>query len=243
MVRKSTQKFRGLGSSSEELEFIFGLMHRGLNLSEIKMETVGTNFSPRGDVFLRRVREQFDAAKKVLWNPRQGDFSQLFVEANKRHFKRLLDVVEEWRNELGAKVIDPIIVWDSLVPNSFTQADRAVGQRDKGPLVWEVTSDEVVEVWLVVEKDEYLFGPLFSHIREEVGETYDSLKAELARSILEGSGRANPEITNLTSSLYGKLELIHARGLFSGTCEVCRSTELIAETIQAEIESAGDIDL
>ncbi len=234
---------RGDGASPDEREFIFGRLHRGLSISEIRIEWAEADRIRRGKAFFDHRKEEFEAAKKVLWNPRQGDLSQLFVKANQRHFKYLLRVVGEWRNELGAKVIDPIIVWDSLVPNSFTQADKTVGWHIKGPLVWEVTENEEVDVWLAIERTENLFGPLFEHIRNEVEETYSSLKARLAQGILQASGRAHSEITNLASSLRRELELIHARGIVSGTCEVCRSTELIAETIQAEIESAEDIDL
>ena len=214
--------------SLEELEYVYGLLARGLPWTEVREEMGETEFPLRTDkrYYAQRIRE-FNATKAVLGNRVHSSQDTIAAEAQQAHFEDLLTVTKRWQECLVFDVGDSIYVRESKVPSSFSKADGEVGAHTAGPLVWLVGHDGQVEVWLAVERRHRLFGALLEHLSHDVADTYQSIKDEIQDAIAEMMESQAERISvtglpSLVSELAEKLDRVLDSRVFAGNCEVCR---------------------
>ena len=225
------QKFVGKKAepSAEELEFIYARVGR-LSDKEILEEMQDEVFPLRSPGFIKRRRKEFAAAKAVMGEKgiAQAEMTKdpLIIEAKKKHFEDLCQLIQEWQRELGFK-IDPAESWMQI----FLPQHHDIGKTDYYETLgfsWEIKNGKI-QVTFGVELSA-LFQCLESHlVNEELWKNFTKLKQLIADGIGAASrgeeGRAYfKDAAAIVRSIWKELELALTKRVFSGKCSACPET-------------------
>ena len=222
------QKFVGKKAepSAEELEFIYARVDR-LSDEEILEEMQSDDFPSRSAGFIKRRRKEFAAAKTVIKTKGIAEEAlikdPLIIEAKKKHFEDLCQLIQEWQRELGFK-IDPAESWMQI----FLPQHHDIGKTDYYETLgfsWEIKNGKI-QVTFGVELSA-LFQCLESHlVNEELWKNFTKLKQLIADGIGAASrgeeGRTYfKDAAAIVRSIWKELELALTKRVFSGKCSAC----------------------
>jgi hypothetical protein len=184
-------------------------------------------FPLRGPGFIKRRRKEFAAAKAVMEDKgiAQAEMTKdpLIIEAKKKHFEDLCQLIQEWQRELGFK-IDPAESWMQI----FLPQHHDIGKTDYYETLgfsWEIKNGKI-QVTFGVELSA-LFQCLESHlVNEEFWNNFTKLKQLIADGIGAASrgeeGRTYfKDAAAIVRSIWKELELALTKRVFSGKCSAC----------------------
>lgn len=149
-------------------------------------------------------------------------------EAKEMHFEHLFELVKAWQNEIGFRLPLPKQRFYVVFPIAFTIEDTSpVGYYEKGSLRWQLGYDGAVEVWFQIER-QVLFRYLRFHLSNtRLWETFENLKQNISQALKDAaSGDKDKMIivrdaTILAADMFDQLEMVLAKGTFTGKCPAC----------------------
>lgn len=153
----------------------------------------------------------------------------LIIEAKRKHFEALYELIRNWKEELVFDVSGPLERYEITFPYAFRSEDnRGAGLYKKGPLCWCVKDDGDVDVRFEVEKAS-LFRCLRPHLpSESLWQSFEQLKQELAEGIKQAASSQNRKSTfvrksyELVYKIVTELDIaLDRKGVFPGKCEAC----------------------
>lgn len=215
-------------ASTEELIFIYARVDR-LSDRQILEEMQDEPFPIRSPGFITRRRKEFAAAKTVIKAKGTAEEEEealkdpLIIEAKKKHFEDLCQLIQEWQRELGFK-LDPTESWMQI----FLPQHHDIGKTDYYETLgfsWEIKNGKI-QVTFGVELSA-LFQCLESHlVNEELWKNFTKLKQLIADGIGAASrgeeGRAYfKDAAAIVRSIWKELELALTKRVFSGKCSAC----------------------
>jgi|GEM_PF-5333142 hypothetical protein len=116
--------------SPEELEFIYGLLHRGLSNLDIQEDMQDREFPRRtSSRFFRQRRREFDAARKVLDQTAIARSDPLLNEKRRHHEEELRAALEELKLDPTADISDGWSWWEEgprEIPNSYFYSEMKI---------------------------------------------------------------------------------------------------------------------
>jgi len=156
----------------------------------------------------------------------------LVLEARKKHYQDLLQLLQRWKEELVFEVRGFLGKYETVFPTSFKAEDACLDSASgnywvKGPLHWYIDKDGAVDVWFSVE-ELALFRCLKPHLsNQKLWQSFEELKGKLAEGIKQASltqarrGVFVHDALWLASVVADELEIAIAKRWFAGRCEAC----------------------
>lgn len=228
------KKGRKASPTQQELEFLFSLMEKGYEPREIEFEYQDTDFPPRDQRFIRSQQRYFNAARKVLGESIKAEQDPLVLEARKKHFEDLCDLMEALEEQVGtwgtwSRAIDfsgeePR---DVRIEHEFPKLD---GRTFSDYANFYVSDNGKVKTVLWLEIIDQRFPYLQEHMKnEKVWRLYEEWK-ELAREDLQrrsdlkcspGGAPSGGGLVFSAVTLPKELYIARQKRVLPGKCDCC----------------------
>jgi hypothetical protein len=205
--------------TAEELEFIYERLPR-LSDQEVLEEMQDTEFPRRSPGFIKRRRREFNTARKILQTQLEREVNPTIMKRKEEHFAGLIDIA----HCLLANDLDTVLervaftrISSSGEEKATHQAEYALVSRTDGT-AHELTSEQLsnhldrnIEVAVQRYSDWFFCECFLPHLESE-------LPADL------GTKGFGDIVKEQPYQLVETLRVLAARGIFRGTCPVCKDS-------------------